>query len=256
MTFELIALLCLVAFIAGFVDSIVGGGGLIQTPLSITLLPQIPVATTIGSLKIPAFSGTAIAVTQYIKKVKIQWYLFILMAIIAFTSAYLGSYFLTLVSNDFIKPVLLILLIAMGLFTFFKKDFGMSKSGEIKKNKLIFYSILISIIVGLYDGFIGPGTGTFFMVCFVSFLKMDFLTANTHAKLVNLSTNFGSICLFLLKGKIIWSIALPMAICNGLGGYIGSKFALKKGNSIIRKFLMLVIFLSIIRFSWDIYNSL
>ena len=94
------------------------------------------------------------------------------------------------------------------------------------------------------------------MVCFVSFLKMDFLTANTHAKLVNLSTNFGSICLFLLKGKIIWSIALPMAICNGLGGYIGSKFALKKGNSIIRKFLMLVIFLSIIRFSWDIYNSL
>lgn len=255
MTLEIIALLCLVAFIAGFVDSIVGGGGLIQTPLSLTFLPQIPVATVVGSLKIPAFSGTAIALTQYIKKVKVYWKLFALMAVLAFISAYIGSYFLTIVSNDFMKPLLLVILIGMGIFTFLKKDFGMATAKSINKRKLIFFAILISIVVGLYDGFIGPGTGTFFMVCFVSFLKMDFLSANTHAKLVNLSTNFGSICLFLIKGKVIWAIAIPMAIANGLGGYVGSKFALKKGNKIVRKFLIFVIFLSILRFAFDIYKD-
>jgi len=256
MTLELIALLCLIAFIAGFVDSIVGGGGLIQTPLSLTILPQIPVATVIGSLKIPAFSGTAIALTQYIKKVKVHWKLFILMASISFVSAYIGSYFLTIVSNEFMKPLLLFILIAMGVFTFFKKDFGNTPQKSISKNKLIIYAIIISVIVGLYDGFIGPGTGTFFMLCFIILLKMDFLTANTHAKLVNLATNFGSICLFLFKGKVIWTIAIPMAISNGFGGYLGSKFAISKGNTIIRKFLIFIIFLSILRFGFDIYLTI
>ena len=181
MTFETLSLLCLIAFIAGFVDSIVGGGGLIQTPLSLTLLPSLPVANVIGTLKIPAFSGTALAVGQYLKKIKVHWKLFFVMAFIAFFSAYLGSLLLIHISNDFIKPLLLIVLIAMGLFTFFKKDFGMIESRPISKKKLYFLGILISIIVGVYDGFIGPGTGTFFMICFVSFLKMDFLTANTHA---------------------------------------------------------------------------
>ena len=255
MTFEIIALLCLIAFIAGFVDSIVGGGGLIQTPLSLTLLPQIPVATVVGSLKIPAFSVTAIALTQYIKKVKVHWKLFTLMATVAFISAYIGSYFLTIVNNDFMKPLLLVILIGMGIFTFLKKDFGLTTAKPINKKKLLFYAVLISIIVGLYDGFIGPGTGTFFMICFITFLKMDFLSANTHAKLVNLATNFGSICLFLIKGKVIWTIAIPMAISNGLGGYLGSKFAIKKGNSIVRKFLIFVIFLSILRFAYDIYQT-
>lgn len=255
MTFDIIAILCFIAFIAGFVDSIVGGGGLIQTPLSLSLLPQIPVATVIGSLKIPAFSGTAIALTQYLKKVKVHWKLFVLMAIVAFFSAYLGSYFLTIINNDFMKPLLLFILIGMGIFTFLKKDFGLATAQTIEKKKLIFYSILICFIVGLYDGFIGPGTGTFFMVCFVTFLKMDFLSANTHAKLVNLATNFGSICLFLIKGKVIWSIAIPMAISNGFGGYVGSKFAIKKGNSIVRSFLIFVIFLSILRFGYDIYQT-
>ena len=255
MAFEIIALLCLVAFIAGFVDSIVGGGGLIQTPLSLTILPHLSVSSVVGSLKIPAFSGTGIAVIQYLKKVSVHWKLFLIMAFTAFIAAYVGSYFLTVVSNDFMKPLLLVILIAMGIFTVLKKDLGLAKEQKIEKRKLIIYGILISIIVGLYDGFIGPGTGTFFLICFVTILKMDFLTANTHAKLVNLATNFGSICLFLIKGKVIWSIALPMAVANGLGGYVGSKFAIKKGNTIVRKFLLLIIFLSILRFGYDIYKT-
>ncbi len=253
MEYDILFLLCFIAFVAGFVDSIVGGGGLIQTPLSLSILPSIPVATVMGSLKIPAFTGTSMAVLMYIKKIKVAWKLFAIMAVTAFAAAYFGSYMLTIVSNDFIKPVLLLILIVMGIFTFFKKDFGQAEAQKIPEKQMIIYGVIISIIVGAYDGFIGPGTGTFFVLAFVTVLGMDFLTANTHAKLVNLATNFGSICLFLLKGKIIWSIALPMAVFNGLGGYVGSKFAIKKGNAIIRKFLMFVILLSILRFAYEIF---
>ena len=115
------------AFCAGFIDSIVGGGGLIQTPLSLAFLPNLPVSTVIGTLKIPAFSGTALATSQYLKKVKIDWKLFAIMAICAFVSAFLGSQLLTVINNDFMKPVLLIILIVLAIYTIFKKDFGSRK---------------------------------------------------------------------------------------------------------------------------------
>lgn len=245
----------MIAFSAGFIDSIVGGGGLIQTPLSLALLPQLPVATVIGTLKIPAFSGTALATSQYLKKIKVQWKLFSIMAIVAFIAAYLGSKLLTMVDNDFMKPLLFIILIGLFIYTIFKKDFGQAKAKKITFKKSIVYGILSAFVIGMYDGFIGPATGTFFIVAFVSLLKMDFLQASATAKLVNLATNFGSICLFLWSGKIIWTIAIPMAICNGLGGLVGAKLAIAKGNHFIRYIFMLVIFLSICRFGYEVFVS-
>lgn len=253
MDIDLILILCTIAFCAGFVDAIVGGGGLIQTPLSLAMLPQFPVATVIGSLKVPAFSGTALATTQYLKSIKIQWKLFAIMAIVAFISAYTGSKLLTLVDNDFMKPLLFIILIVLFFYTLFKKDFGQATSRHISKKQSIIKGILIAFAVGMYDGFIGPATGTFFIVAFVSLLRMDFLQASATAKMVNLATNFGSICLFLFAGKIIWAFALPMAICNGLGGFMGAKLAIAKGNKFIRYIFMSVIFLSICRFGYEVF---
>lgn len=249
---ELLFYLCSAAFCAGFIDSIVGGGGLIQTPLALAFLPQLPVSTVIGTLKIPAFSGTALATIQYLKKVKIDWKLFGIMATLSFVSAFLGSHLLTIISNDFMKPVLLFILIALAIYTIFKKDFGQAKEREIPYNIALINGCIVSIVVGFYDGFIGPATGTFFILGFVTLLGMDFLKANTNAKLINLATNFGSICLFLLKGKIIWSIALPMAFFNALGGYIGAKVAINKGNKFIRYIFILVILLSICRFGYEV----
>ncbi|MBS7332177.1 MAG: TSUP family transporter [Weeksellaceae bacterium] len=255
MEFDLILLLCSVAFFAGFVDSIVGGGGLIQTPLSLALLPHYPVATIIGSLKIPAFTGTAIATSQYLKKIKIQWKLFAIMAIVAFVAAFLGSRLLLLVDNDFMKPLLFVVLIALFIYTIFKKDFGQAKAGKIEKKESIIKGILIAFVIGMYDGFIGPATGTFFIVAFVTLIRMDFLQASATAKLVNLATNFGSICLFLISGKIIWAIAIPMAISNGIGGFLGAKLAIAKGNTFIRYIFIFVILLSICRFGYEIFSS-
>jgi len=249
---EILFYLCTAAFFAGFIDSIVGGGGLIQTPLSLAFLPNLPASTVIGTLKIPAFSGTATATIQYLKKVKIDWKLFCYMAFFSFISAFLGSQLLTVVSNNFIKPLLLVILILLAIYTIFKKDFGQAKERKLSPKTVIINGCIVSIIVGFYDGFIGPGTGTFFILGFITLLGMDFLKASTNAKLINLATNFGSICLFLIKGQIIWKIALPMAICNALGGFVGAKLAINKGNKFIRIIFILVILLSICRFGYEV----
>ena len=249
----IVLILCLAAFFAGFVDAIVGGGGLIQTPMGLILLPNLPVSTVIGSLKIPAFSGTSFAAYQYLKKVDINWKLLIIMMLVACPSAFLGSTLLTYVSNDFMKPLLLIVLSLLAIYTYAKKNFGQHQEKKISHRTQIFNAVGISFIVGLYDGFIGPGTGSFFVVAFIAIMGFDFLHASANAKMVNLATNFGSICLFMIKGKIIWAVALPMAICNAAGGWIGSKLAINKGNGFIRIFFLVVVIGTLIRFAYDVF---
>ncbi|HLA55503.1 MAG TPA: TSUP family transporter [Flavobacterium sp.] len=245
--------LCLAAFTAGFVDAIVGGGGLIQTPVALILLPNLAVSTLIGSLKIPAFSGTGFAAFQYLKKVTMNWKLLGIMAIVAFGAAFCGSTLLTMVSNDFMKPLLLVVLTLLAIYTFTKKDFGQHHAKAHTVKRQFIYAILMSLCIGFYDGFIGPGTGSFLVVAFITVLGFDFLHASANAKMVNLATNFGSICLFVLKGKIIWAIALPMAACNAFGGWVGAKLAIKKGNGFIRIFFLIVVVGTLLRFGYDVF---
>ena len=249
----IITLLCIAAFFAGFVDAIVGGGGLIQTPVALILLPNLAVSSIIGSLKIPAFSGTSFAANQYLKKVDLNWKLLSIMAIVAFASAFLGSHLLTKVHNDFMKPILLVVLTLIAIYTFTKKDFGIHQAKEHTVKRQLLLAVSMSICIGFYDGFIGPGTGSFLVLGFVSVLGFDFLHASANAKMVNLATNFGSICLFILKGKIIWAIAIPMAICNAIGGWFGAKLAIKKGNGFIRIFFLIVVIGTLLRFGYDVF---
>jgi hypothetical protein len=251
-TFTLI-LLCLFAFSAGFVDAIVGGGGLIQTPASLVLLPQLPVATVIGTLKIPAFSGTSFATIQYVRKVTLNWRLAAIMCATAFFAAFAGSETLTLVSNRYMKPVICIVLIFVAIYTYSKKNFGQHKHKTLSPKKEMAYGLLIAVGLGFYDGFIGPGAGSFLVLAFITLLGFDFLHASANAKLINLSTNFGSIILFLLKGTILWKLALPMAACNGLGGILGARLAIAKGNQFIRIFFLVIITATLVRFGYDAF---
>jgi uncharacterized protein len=246
-------LLCLFAFLAGFVDAIVGGGGLIQLPAGIMLLPQFPVATVMGSLKIPAFTGTAFAARQYLKKVTVHWPQVGLMCLLAFSAAFAGSQLLSVLSNQYMKPVIFVVLIIVAIYTYSKKNFGQTVNKTLTNQQQYRYIILISLIIGFYDGFIGPGAGSFFIMAFISVLGFDFLKAGTYAKLINLSTNLGSITLFLLKGSILWSVALPMAVCNAIGGILGAKLAIYKGNQFIRIFFLLIVTATLLRFGYDIF---
>ncbi|MBB1140078.1 TSUP family transporter [Myroides sp. WP-1] len=255
MELDIIFYLCIVAFCAGFIDAIAGGGGLIQTPLGLALLPSIPVSSVIGTLKIPAFSGTAMAVQQYLKQTKIQWSYFLVLAALSCGSAFLGSYILTIVNNDFMKPLLLIILVALWVFTYFKKDFTKKHLTEITTQKKYSYGIIIAIVIGFYDGFIGPATGTFFIMGFIFLIGFDFFKASAYAKMINLFTNLGSICLFLLKGQIIWSVALPMAVCNGIGGYCGAKLAILKGQQWVRYVFLFIMLVAILRFGYEVVRG-
>ena len=250
---SIIILLCIAAFAAGFVDAIVGGGGLIQTPMGLILLPQLPVSSVVGSLKIPAFSGTAFAAAQYVKKVVINWKLLLPMMALAMLASFAGSSLLTQMHNDFMKPVLLIVLSLVAIYTFIKKDFGQHKEKAHSPTLHIVYSLLISLVIGFYDGFIGPGAGSFLVLAFVVLMGYDFLHASANAKMVNLATNFGSILLFVLKGKIIWAIAIPMALCNAAGGFTGAKLAINKGNKFIRIFFLIIVVGTLIRFAYDVF---
>lgn len=246
-------LLCVAAFSAGFVDAIVGGGGLIQTPAALILLPDLPVSTVIGSIKIPSFSGTFFAARQYLKRVQLNWKLTFLMCLTAFIAAFAGSQLLTVVSNRYMKPVIFIVLILVAIYTYTKKDFGQQVHKKHSAKNILWLSLLISLVIGFYDGFIGPGAGSFLVLAFIAILGFDFLQASANAKIVNLSTNLGSIVLFLLKGSILWTVAIPMAISNAVGGIIGASLAVKKGNQFIRIFFLIIVTATLIRFGYDVF---
>lgn len=247
--------LCIAAFLAGFVDAVVGGGGLIQIPVALVMLPEHSVATAIGTTKVPSFTGTSIAAYKYSREVKLNYPQLALMAVLACVSAFVGSRILTQVSNEFMKPFLLGVLVLVAIYTYTKKNFGMHSEKDHSDRQHLVYAVLISIIIGFYDGFIGPGTGSFLILAFVTLLGYDFLKASATAKVVNLSTNIGSITLFALSGNIHWAIAIPMAVCNGLGGYLGARFAILKGNAFIRVFFLIVVLATIARFAWDVIFS-
>ncbi|HEX8461134.1 MAG TPA: TSUP family transporter [Segetibacter sp.] len=250
---EQLILLCVAAFAAGFIDAIVGGGGLVQTPAGLILLPNLPVSTVIGTLKIPAFSGTALASLQYMQKVKINWRLIAVMTALAFCAAVGGSFLLSRVNNFFMKPFLLVVLIVVAIYTYSKKNFGTHTEKKHTAKQQMSYSIITSIVIGFYDGFIGPGTGSFLVLAFITLLGFDFLKASAHAKLVNLATNLGSIIFFAGTGRILFAIAIPMAVCNAVGGTLGARLAIVKGNKFIRVFFLVIVIGTILRFAYDVF---
>jgi uncharacterized membrane protein YfcA len=253
MTTEII-LLCIVAFAAGFIDAVSGGGGLIQTPAVLVLLSQFPVSTAIGTTKIPSFSGTAMAAIQYARKVSLDYRKLAVMIVVAFCAAFAGSKLLTMVSNQFMKPLLLGVLIAVAIYTYTNKKFGQHTSKDHSTRQQWLYLTLISLVIGFYDGFIGPGAGSFLILAFISLTGFDFLTASANAKFVNLATNLGSMIFFIFSKKIIYAVAIPMAVCNALGGLTGARLAILRGNTFIRIFFLVVVCLAILRFAYDVFR--
>jgi uncharacterized protein len=248
-----IIILCAGAFAAGFIDAIIGGGGLIQTPVTLITLPQYPLATLLGTTKIPSIAGTSIAAVQYSIKVKLKWKLLLLLCSIALAAAYTGSKLVSITSNQFMKPVIFCMLVMVAIYTYSKKNFGMAVEKEMDPKKEMRYGALFALLIGFYDGFIGPGAGSFMILFFISILGFDFLKASAHSKLVNVSTNLGSIIFFGSSGHILWQYALPMAACNIMGSYLGSRLAILKGNRFIRFFFLLVIAATLLRFGYDIF---
>jgi uncharacterized membrane protein YfcA len=247
--------LCAFAFLAGFVDAIIGGGGLIQTPAMLFTLPQYPVPTLIGTTKIPSLAGSLMGAFQYSQRVVVVGRFIGPMMGVAFVASWLGSLVLTRVPNGFMKPLALVILTAVFIYTLTKKDFGQIPQRAVTARQQRIRMALMGLIIGFYDGFFGPGTGSFLVLGFIALIGFDFLRASAHAKLVNASTNLASVLFFVNKGTMLYAVALPMAVANLTGAFLGARLAILKGNQFIRVFFLLVIAATILRFAWDIAGS-
>jgi uncharacterized membrane protein YfcA len=245
-------LLCLVAFAAGFIDAIVGGGGLLQTPAALLILPHYPVATIFGTVKIPSLAGTSVAAFKYANQIKLNYKVLIACVISAFCASLMGAYSVSKLNNELIKPIILVVLIVVAAYTYFNKQFGIHQQKEHSIAKQIFLAGVFGLIIGFYDGLIGPGTGSFLILVFIAVLGFDFIGASAHAKIVNMATNLAALIYFTSTGHVLFQYAIPMAVFNIIGSFFGAKLALLKGNKFVRIFFLIVIFGTILRFAYDV----
>jgi uncharacterized membrane protein YfcA len=246
--------LCLAAFFAGFVDSIAGGGGLIQLPALFVFLPpaiaaQVP--QVMGINKFSSICGTTVATLQYARKVDLQWKLLIPMAFAAFVFSFLGARTVTLLNPELIKPIILVLLVAVAIYTYARQKATTTSFFLLPEHSKLWVALAAGAAIGFYDGFFGPGTGTFLLIAFVGLFALDFLHASAHAKAINLTTNIAAVAWFASTGNIPYQYAVPMALANIAGSFIGSHMAILKGSEFVRKFFLAVVLLLIARFAYE-----
>jgi uncharacterized membrane protein YfcA len=237
----LILLLSASSLLAGFIDAVVGGGGLIQIPAMLILLPGAPVATILGTNKFASCAGTTIAVQRYARHVAIDWSTVLPAAMTAFAFSFLGSRTVTLLNTAFLRPIVLVLLVLVAIYVFFVKDLGLIHQPKHTPKKAKWLGVLIGAGLGFYDGFFGPGTGSFLIFLFVGVFGFDFLSASASAKVINWATNIASVIYFGWSGNIIYQYAVPMAICSVLGSTIGTRLAIAKGSRFVRIFFLVIV---------------
>lgn len=247
--------LSVLAFTAGFIDAVVGGGGLIQIPALLINLPTTPLPTLLGTNKIAALAGTSISAVQYSRKIKFNFLLLGVISACAALASFTGARVVSYVNANILKPLVLVILIGIAIYTFLKKDLGSFPTKSLSLAKKLFYGSLIGIVVGFYDGFFGPGTGSFFVLGFVVVLGFEFIEASAYSKVVNCVTNAAALVVFLRQGAYLLEPAILMAVCNITGSLIGAKLALKKGNGFVRLVFLGIVTFMIFRYGYDIFTS-
>lgn len=245
--YTLLILICL-GFLAAFIDSVVGGGGLISIPalLFVGLTPQTALATN----KLSASMGSFVSTITFIKSGKIDFRIISKLFPLVFIGSLIGAYIVHFMSPDLLKPLVLILLIAVAIYTIMNKNWGEKSSYQkLSWKKAIIFTIVITAI-GFYDGFFGPGTGSFFIFTFL-FVGFDFLQSAGNAKILNFGSNIAALGMFIYLDAVNFTYGIPMGLAMIAGAYCGSKFALKKGVAYVRLLFIIVTVVLIVKNVFD-----
>lgn len=250
-----ILLLAVFAFLAGFVDSVVGGGGLIQVPALMVLMPGVPPATLLGTNKGSSIWGTLVATLQYLRKVPFEWRATLPTCLTALVFGYAGARTVAQVNPDFLRPLVLAMLLVVLIYTLWKKDFGRLHAPRLSPAQQLWIGLLTGAAIGFYDGFFGPGTGSFLIFAFVGLFGFSFLAASASAKVVNLITNGAAVAYFASHGMILWHVAAPMALFNVAGAALGSRMAIRKGSEFVRLLFIGIVIALILRFAYDLWRG-
>ena len=246
-------LVSLASLLAGFVDAIVGGGGLILVPALFATFPSTHPATLLGNNKGAAIWGTAFSAWQFSRKVELRWQALWPAAVAGFAGSMTGAWLVTVLPSDSLRKLLPLVLLAVLAYTLARKDLGRQHAPRFSGRQETIVASGIGLMLGVYDGFFGPGTGSFFVFLFVRWLGYDFLHASASAKLLNCATNLAALILFALKGHVWWHLALTMAVANVIGSLLGTRMALKHGAGFVRIMFMVVVSALILKTGYDAF---
>jgi uncharacterized membrane protein YfcA len=244
-------LLALAALLAGFIDSVAGGGGLVQVPALFNALPAESPATIFGTNKGSSIFGTANAAWRYARRIAIPWDIALPAAASAFVFSFIGAATVAWLPKDVVRPLVLVMMILVVVYTAVKPEFGAVHGAPLPAGKIRPWALAAGAALGFYDGFFGPGAGSFMIFAFVGVFGMDFLRASSAAKIVNLSTNAAALSFFIPTGHMLWLIALTMAAFNIAGAFVGTRLAMRHGSGFVRWVFLIVSTILIGKFGYD-----
>jgi uncharacterized membrane protein YfcA len=249
--------LVLAALVAGWVDAVVGGGGLIQLPALLIGLPDsTPPASILGTNKVSSVWGTATSSLLYAIKIKPDWRSVLPLVIGSSLGSALGAQAARFMPREIFTPIVLVALVVVGVYTWRRPELGLLTERKHAGRTHYLLTLAIGLGVGAYDGILGPGTGSFFVILLVGVLGWGFLDASAQAKIANLVTNLSAIAVFAAHGAILWQLGLLMGAANMIGGFVGARTAISKGNTFVRKVFLVVVWCLIIRLGYDVIRGL
>ena len=248
-----IFIVTLASLFAGFVDAIVGGGGLILVPTLFATFPTAAPATLFGTNKSASVWGSIFASWQYSRRVEIRWRALLPAIALALIGSFLGAWLVTVISPEFLRQSLPVILLLILLYTLAKKELGHRHTPRFHGRPEMWATGAVGLVLGFYDGFFGPGTGSFLVFIFVRWLGYDFLNASASAKVLNVATNAAALVLFAAKGHVWWHLALPMALANIVGSLLGTRLAMRHGAGFVRVMFIVVVGALIVKTSYDAF---
>jgi uncharacterized membrane protein YfcA len=247
-----VVVLCVVALAAGWIDSIVGGGGVIQLPALLIGLPaDTPVPSVSGTNKLSSAAGTAMASGTYLRRVRIDWATALTVVAAAFAGSALGAQLVSFVPRVAFTPIVAVAVAAVGLYTWRRPHLGRETRRRHTSAAHHLWAVGLGLVTGAWDGLVGPGTGIFFVMGFVVLMGYGLLPATVMAKLANLATNLAALLVLGVQGHVLWRLGACMALANLAGGALGARMALRLGHRFIRRVLLLAVVLVEVKLIYD-----
>ena len=247
-----VLVLCVFAFCGGLVDAVAGGGGLILVPALFAVYSSTPPALLLGTNKLSSIAGTTFATLRYAWSVPIRWRTILPAALVACGGGLAGAKAVTLIEPGLLRPLILVMLGTVAIYTLTRRNFG-SKPGRRVRLEIEGPGVAaLAAVVGFYDGFFGPGAGSFLLFGLVRLFGYDFLGAAAATKVLNLATNFGALMLFVATDNVLYAVGLPMAASSIVGGMLGAQLAVRQGSRFIRRMFLLVVVALIAKLAYDL----
>ncbi|MED7924661.1 TSUP family transporter [Nonomuraea sp. LP-02] len=250
MPLEQILVLLAAAAAAGWVDAVVGGGGLVQLPaIMITGLPPVEAMAT---NKLSSVFGTASAAVAYARSSKVDRQVALPGAGLAVLSAGLGAWAAAAISTEVLRPAVMVVLLGVAAFVTLRPSLGALPQPQLRTDRRVVAAVAVAGVgIAFYDGIMGPGTGTFLIIAFTTILGLDFVSASASAKIINVGTNIGALLVFGLQGHVQWALGLGMAVCNIAGAQFGARMAIRRGAAFVRVVLLCVVVGMVARLAWQ-----